>query len=163
MPGTRVVCLCMRGTSNQQCRTPPWHSITSTTHFLLRWQHSLKLWWHYENLSNEGHRRTSLNFFSAQHAGSPGWRAYLPVLPAGNILSTLAINWLCNVTVCHTTWRPAVAALQCRKRAWHSCASLSSTLPLPLVHGQWSSTSRSCPGSSTASECWRASCCYHSL
>jgi len=33
--GTRVVCLCMRGTSNQQCPTPPWHSITSTTHFLL--------------------------------------------------------------------------------------------------------------------------------
>merc|ERR1712130_545336 len=32
--GTQVVCLCMRVTSNQQCPIPPWHSITSTTHFL---------------------------------------------------------------------------------------------------------------------------------
>ena len=73
------------------------------------------------------------------------------------------MHWLHNITVCDATWGPTIAALKCWKRTWHSCTSIGTSFSLPFVHGQWSGTSGSCPGSTTASECWRASCCYHSL
>ena len=117
MSGTRVVCLCMRVTSNQRCPTPPWHSITSTTHFLLRWQ-SLKLCWLDEILSDDDlcirclfpswsmtnrHSRASLNWFFLSRAHRLTRLTSPPTSPPLR-WPLVKINHVLTLQ-CHSLWR----------------------------------------------------------